>query len=355
MKVCVHCFNDLELKQFIISNSVEKGRCDSCSDGLVSELLDIKELLDFFAEIIKIYKIVDKGIPLVELIQHDWNLFSDKSDCQKVLRNIISTLKTEITDPLINVNYIDEITECTSYWEALKEEIKWKKRFLTNIVKLEDLGWHRFFKRTVILNSSKPLFRARLHYSGDQKLFNKTDMGCPEGIKASAGRANPQGIPYLYLSEKIETTLYEIRAAYLDEVSVGEFKIKDGYEIILVDFTESTSAFLNVDDIIEYTKSMLLKKFISADLSIPIRRYDSEIEYIPTQFICEFIRHYSGIPPDFKIHPDGILFNSSLHNGGKNIVLFEQTKVECISVAMHRVTKVEIKSKSINIKKKIHN
>ena len=47
MKVCVHCFNDIELKQFIVSNSNEKGKCDYCSNGIYSELLEVGELLDY--------------------------------------------------------------------------------------------------------------------------------------------------------------------------------------------------------------------------------------------------------------------------------------------------------------------
>ncbi len=125
-----------------------------------------------------------------------------------------------------------------------------------------------------------------------------------------------------------------MRATYLDEVSIGTFKVKEGKEIILVDFNEDASVFSKVDKIVEYTKSMLLKKSISKDLSKPIRRYDSELEYIPTQFICEYIRYIT----DKK----GIIFNSSLHNGGKNIVLFEQDKVERINVDLHCITNVDI-------------
>jgi hypothetical protein len=345
MKVCVHCFNDLELKRYIVSNSEEKGKCDYCSDGINSELLDVGELLDFFAEFIKIFKIDDNGVTLVELIQKDWNLFSSKSECHDILSDILLAINSSITNPEECVSYVDEIIECTSYWETLKEIIKWEKRFLPDTEKLiYELGWDSLFKNTVKLSQSEQLFRARLHYSGGQKEFKVSDMGCPDKNKATAGRANPQGIPYLYLSKNVETTLYEIRATFLDEVSVGTFKINDGSEIILVDFTETFKAFSNVDLIIEYTKSIFLRKLISADLSIPLRRYDSEIEYIPTQFICEFIRNFTGA--------DGILFNSSLHNGGKNVVLFSQDKVECVSVKMYRVTKVDIEAENIEVENK---
>ncbi len=343
MKVCVNCFNDLELKQFIVSNSDGKGKCDYCSGDIDSELLDLNELLDFYAEFFGIFKVDPKGIPFIQLIQNDWNHFSKKTKCHDILSDILLALHSSITTPQEAVSYIDDIIECTSYWEILKEEIKWKKRFLINTDKLEELGWHLYLKQTLELPKSELLYRARLHYSGDQKEFDIREMGCPDKDKTPAGRANPQGIPYLYLSKDIETTLYEVRSTFLDEVSVGTFQIKDKSKVILVDFAESASAFSKVDEIVEYTKQMLLKKYISIDLSKPIRRYDSELEYIPTQFICEFIRYIT------KIKPDGILFNSSLHDGGKNILLFEQDKVECVSVAMYRVTKVKIKAKKIKV------
>lgn len=342
MKVCIHCFNDEELKQFIITNSTEKGKCDYCADNIDTELLDIGELLDFFAEFIAIFKIDSQGIAFSKLIQNDWNLFAGELECNIILSDILLSVNSSIADPSITVSYIDDIIECTSYWETLKSEIKWKIRFLTNIDKLDELNWPILFKQTVILSGSEQLYRARLHYNGDQKEFDTNNMGCPDKSIASAGRANPQGIPFLYLSKEIETTLYEIRATFLDDVSVGIFKIKDDCDVVLVDFTEIASAFLNVDKIVEYAKSMLLKRHISADLSRPIRRYDSELEYIPTQFICEYIRYNNK-------NAAGIIFDSSLHFGGKNIVLFDQDKVECISVEKHRVTNVVIEAKSMSI------
>lgn len=44
---------------------------------------------------------------------------------------------------------------------------------------------------------------------------------------------------------------------------------------------------------------------------------------------------------------DGILFNSSRHTGEQNVVLFEQNKVECTSVAKHRITNIIIEARTI--------
>ena len=306
-----------------------------------TELLSIEELLDFFSEFISLFKLDEQGVPLIQLIQDDWELFSKETDDSAILSEFLSVLNSTLTSDQ-KVSYIDEIIHCISYWEELKDEIKWKKRFLTNTDILDELGWINYFdqKNTIEWPKQEFLYRARLHYSDNQKEFETKNMGSPDKEKVPAGRANPQGIPYLYLSKSIDTVLYEVRSTFLDEISIGTFQVKEESSVILVDFTEKPSAFSKVDEIVEYAKSMLLKRLISNDLSKPIRRYDSEIEYIPTQFICEYIHYISNA--------DGIIFNSSLHQGGKNIVLFKQDKVECKKVDLFRVSDVNIVGERIN-------
>ncbi len=147
MKVCIHCFNDEELKQFILSNSVESGICDYCRDETTTDLIEIDELLDFFAEFLAIFNEDTHGIPLVELIQQDWNLFSAKPESIIVLSDILKALNYPLANLDIDVNYIDEITECTSYWDTLKKSIKWNKRFLIDIDRLEELDGIDFLLR----------------------------------------------------------------------------------------------------------------------------------------------------------------------------------------------------------------
>ncbi|MFZ4798306.1 MAG: RES family NAD+ phosphorylase [Bacteroidia bacterium] len=339
MKVCSNCFSDSELQQNILANYDEIGVCFFCNENNVP-LLSIEEFLDFFTSFIGVFSKQETGIPLIELIQKDWSLFSIKDSNNLLLDKILERIESEIMNSNETVSYINEIDECVRYWDVLKESIKWEKRFLTNIGDLEEYGWDGLFTRQIMFSKEEKMFRARLHFSDQEEFFSEKNMGCPPKEKVMSGRANPEGIPFLYLSKSVETTVYEIRATFLDEITIGEFKVKDFENIYLVDFTEVDSAFKNVDEVVKYAKSMLLKKRISFDLSKPIRRYDSEFDYIPTQFICEYIRNITNA--------DGILFNSSLHLGGKNIVLFNENKVECVSVQKHRIKKVEILSETIS-------
>jgi len=339
MKVCPGCFNDLELKSYIDSNYSEVGVCDFCTSSSEFKTIDIEELLDFFAEFLEIFKPDLDGIPLIDIIESDWNLFSENTNTSHLLTNILTQLDNFLLTYDLRVNYSPEIQDSIKFWEILKNDIKWNNRFLPNLDSIEEFGWDRYFANYFEYPIDIFFYRARLHKDGNQELYDEKDMGRPPQKDATSGRANPQGIPYLYLSESVETTLYEIRATFLDEVSVGIFKIKEEESIKIVDFTENPSAFLSVEDITEKAKSTILKRLISIDLSKPLRRYDSELEYIPTQFICEFIRNTGA---------DGILFNSSLYEGGKNIVLFNEDKVECIKVEKHRISKIEIKSEPIS-------
>ena len=345
MKVCTCCFSDIELISFISSNSTEKGKCDYCIDGINSDIIEIGELLDFFQAFLNLFKVQDDGQPLIDIIQNDWNLFADKTVANDILSDILLAIKTPlIEDTNQNVVYSDLITESVNYWDKLKDELKWKRRFTTDFRELEDYRWDSFFSENtsgIIINeNTRDLFRARIHLNGQNNPYPSIEMGTPPKEKVLAGRANPQGIPFLYLSESKETTLYEVRASYLDEVSIGTFNILE--PIKLIDFTtaiqnsifEASQQFSNLE---EFVSGILLKKKISADLSRPQRRYDSELEYIPTQFICEFIKHLTGA--------DGIKFSSSLDSEkGNNIVLFATDKVECVSVERVRINKIKIDS-----------
>jgi hypothetical protein len=339
MNVCSSCFNDTELKRYVEANSTTKGICNYCKTGIETEVIELNELLDFFAEFLEIFKEDASGKPLQDLISEDWNLFSNHNASLEILASVFPILKSHLSSPITSVVYADEISDCVSYWGKLKDELKWKRRFLTNLKEIEELGWDGFFNKQNILPDDALLYRARIHKNENEPTFPIDKMGCPDKTYATGGRANPQGIPYLYLSQTIDTTFYETRATYLDEISIATFKIKTSEKIVLVDFTEKASAFLYVGNIFEYTKSMLLKKYISTDLSKPLRRYDTELDYIPTQFICEFIRDITDA--------DGIMFNSSLHVGGLNTVLFEENKVECVLVEKYKVTDVKIEHQLI--------
>ncbi len=336
--VCKNCFADKELIGFILSQA-NIGDCDCCGYK-ETEIISTVELVDFFKELFDNFQLSSQGQSLISLIQGNWNLFSNIENGHKILNYTLKESDSTILNSEELVSFSDDILDNINHWFNLKEQLKWERRYFTNIDYLIELGWDSFFDSKVIISNDNVFYRARLHNNPNEPVFTNEQILSPPKEFSTAGRANPLGIPYLYLSDNVDTILYEIRASYLDEVSVGTFSKKKEIleEITISDFTE-TSTLYHPNEVNKKIKSTLLKQTISRDLSKPMRRYDSEIDYIPTQFICEFIKVFTNV--------QGIKFRSSLHNVGNNIVIFNQNIMNCNSVKKVKISSVNIKSLNI--------
>ncbi len=337
MNICANCFNDEEIKRFIEGFQIDvqiDGTCDCC--GKQSKVVDLDELKDFFNGVLSLYIKDNSGIDLISLIQEKWNIFSSKECARKILSLIINPEKCgfSLND---NVAYCEEIQQNIKKWDDLKTEIKESKRYFYDeeSLDLEPLN-------VIDINEGEHLYRARIIPKG-KDILSKEEMGCPPKDKATAGRANPLGIPYLYLCSDEETTLYEVRSLYLDRISVGKFKVSR--DIRIVDFNYKINIYKSVCDnsrcdLINDIKRNFLSEKISEDLSKPLHRYDSEIEYIPTQMICEYCKIRGA---------HGVRFNSSLRKEGSNIVLFNSSDAECIGVKTYEINEVKIRKDEINV------
>lgn len=332
MNICANCFNDEEIKQFIITSSTARTECDCC--GQECETIDLNEISDFFIEFLGLFVKDSNGIELVQLIQNDWDIFYSDVCARKILSAIIDHehFDFSVDDKVI---YTSEVQECFSVWEKLKSEVQEEKRYFSD---LGSFNWEVYIKSNAQIRKGTVLYRARITPDGRKKL-KTNEMGCPPKERATAGRANPVGIPYLYLCNKIETTFYEVRAVYLDRLSIGKFTVRR--DLNIVDFSNKISLFFTYTDsesnfsIIDIVKRKILFDKISADLSKPLRRFDTEIEYVPTQLICEYCKQNGA---------DGIRFNSSLHQGGTNVVLFNSLDATCTSVLHREIKSVIIES-----------
>jgi hypothetical protein len=125
-------------------------------------------------------------------------------------------------------------------------------------------------------------------------------------------------------------------AAYEEDI-IQEDNLK------IVDFTEKVNLFrVFYDDGEDVFKQKVKRRVLfdafSSDLSKPLRNFDSELEYIPTQYICEYFKDRGA---------DGIMFKSSVREAGKNLVLFYPELAECIDVHPYEVNEITISRKAI--------
>lgn len=234
MKICANCFNDIEIKEFVEAMPHKKGICDCC--GVSGQVIDISETEDFFCELLGLFEKNDQGSPVSSIIEKDWNIFSSTDSSNRILGDILSrtAFPYAIND---KVAYIQEVKDCLKVWDELKKEVQTEKRYFSNVGAFD---WSAYIKSNVKINKGTVYYRSRVTPAGLKNLKPK-DMGCPPASKATAGRANPIGIPYLYLCDNIDTTFYEVRAVYLDRISVGRFIIQR--DLNLVNFSAETNLF----------------------------------------------------------------------------------------------------------------
>ena len=330
MKICKDCFLDEELRSEIYANADIDGICEVC--GTEGKVMDFSEFHGFFATLLSLFsKTESNDKTVVDIIQDEWSLFKNKEVAKVLLTDVIATNDFGYSIDDI-VNYSDEIQGRIAVWDRLKTSVKENSRFFTN---MDEFAQYDYLTAGKSLHVGQKLYRSRITPIGQKKI--KCDkMGCPPKELATAGRANPIGIPYLYLSDSAKTTYFEVRAVYLDHLSVGTFRIQR--ELELVDFIYDVNLFIAYNDGSASLKEIVIKKkiidAISEDLSKPLRRYDSELEYVPTQLICEYCKRIVGA--------DGISFESSLHKGGRNYVLFNDSAAKCTRVDVHEITQIDI-------------
>ena len=131
--------------------------------------------------------------------------------------------------------------------------------------------------------------------------------------------------------------MYEARATFLDYVSIGKYKLKKDIKVISLLTSSQVSPWGNIS-LDEYVKNKSFLNKLEHDLAKPLRRQDNELDYLPTQYLCEYIK---------SLGYDGVEYSSSLDEDGINLVIFNDEKLECNSVEVYEISKIKIQSNPV--------
>ncbi len=345
MNCCSECFSSAYLKD-IINTNANAGNCDFCSSESVN-IYNPGELNLIFQNILDLYTVSEDGQPIEIQIKEDFSnkIFSQKVEglrrdlLQEIVKDDYSSYEDIFSNNVVNktknLENIELIKPIELTWEKLADEIKYTNRFhLQNVLDLEQLAKLLSFHKKDIIKGKK-YYRARI---SDLEGFTTESMGNPPRDKTKPGRANPVGISYLYLSDHEITTLYETRASLYDYVTIGEFRLKEN--ITVIDLRGNIDPiYLAENEILE--EFLIYRPFTSKleeQLSKPKRRSDHELDYLPTQYLSEFIK---------SIGFAGVKFQSSLYEDGFNLAIFAPDKFECISVKVCEIKKIDILHETI--------
>ncbi len=342
MSCCSECFKSPYLKDKIIRNN-SKGNCNFCGGKSVF-IIDPRELSYSFQSIFDLYQINEDGGNAVNQILADFpNLIFAEIEFE-IIDSLLRTILVEdletygqyleksiILECNQNQDFKSEIDSLHLTWENFVSEIKSINRFhIKNVFDFEKLE-HLLKINSVKLPKGKIYYRGRI---SDKNGYLDHQMWNPPNHLAKSGRANPVGISYLYIANDLTTTLFETRASLYDYVTIGEFRLKE--DLLIVDLKEigrQDPFDLAQNELLEdYLTYLPFLKRLSSELSRPIRRQDSELDYLPTQYLCEFIKSFES---------DGVAYGSSLNISGKNLAIFSPEKFECINVNVYEITNID--------------
>ncbi len=150
-------------------------------------------------------------------------------------------------------------------------------------------------KRQKVIRAESILWRAQLghdiqpyiyegeHIADEPAPFPSKRMK-PLSGEAVEGRANPKGIPYLYLSKKRESALSEVRPWLGSLISVGQFKIIRQLRIVYFFSTEQRHV-VYIEEPGPKERENAVWNDIDKAFSRPVNPSDKIAEYIPTQII----------------------------------------------------------------------
>lgn len=364
MIFCEHCFRDTEVASIIRSVSTGiVGTCPTCQrkNVYLYDAATQNELTPYFEELLNIYSpasVLPETYPkaerrsLIDELSERWGIFSDipRSKIYDILTAICQDLYSnspELFDGMIGIpelydsDYLKEHALLKNNdWDAFVNEIKTKNRYHSKLINFDI--WERycsFIRKTY--KTGAIFFRARI---SERSGFPPEEMSAPPAGKSSEGRANARGITCLYIANDVDTTLHEVRAGMFDYVSVGAFRLKKDITVVDLKAINGISPFV---DGLEYLDHAINKQYLerlNAEMSKSLRRSDSTLDYVPTQYIVDFIK---SIEHNDEQEYDGIEYNSTTNPGGYNLAIFDPDLFECVSVDVYDIEKLQYTSKKL--------
>ncbi len=335
MYCCPNCFSDNFLQNHIRALSNKKGECSFCKTDNVA-LIEPEKLFDRFELLLDLYEKDQDGVALNKLIQTDWNAFliTANQTQQKLLKAI--SCNSDLFKFKYKPVYSKE-KKNVEQWEIFREELKHKNRFFPN--NAPDINLIEPFRQYINITldkGSQKFYRARINTS--DKPFNISKMGKPPKNLVLNGRANPIGIPYLYLSSSIDTAISEVRGHKGEVVTVAEFQMKSKLELADLRDPKSTISPFELNDELELIyKNMPFLTSLGNELSKPIIPREANLEYLSSQYLCELFKNKG-------FH--GIIYKSSISDGN-NYVVFNDKKFKAVSTCQYQIVDVTTESEEL--------
>lgn len=342
MICCIECFQDVEIRA-AIEMIGHKGNCPICKKKNVwiydsdqdADKTNIEEMLDSVLRIYVPESLLPISFPeeekllIGERLLKDWRIFASNITGVKQIVDamVFESLDLEpriVMEPvgipqLFDEMYLNDNSIMGKYtWEIFKKCLRNENRFHNQYINLEVL--ERVLRETTItIPKSTKFYRARV---SDKNGYKRKEMWQPPDDVASPGRANSKGQSCLYLCSNKKTTVKEVRARAFDYITIATFILKRNVKVLDLSLIVHNSPFYYSGmDMVAYLVNESNLRQIQNDMAKPMSRLDSELDYLPTQYISDYAK-FLGY--------DGVKYFSTFDKTSYNVALFDATACDCI-------------------------
>jgi DNA-directed RNA polymerase subunit RPC12/RpoP len=367
--ICHSCVSDKYVKNEIIENGVSSGRCSYC--GSRKKTIDIVLLAEDMHKVFSNYYRSRTDGDLYPGYNTGDSAEFVISEClgvdDDVATDIHYALQESYNDLFDDEVYGDEVeykrelpsSEMFDFkWREIKKSLQGEARFFNQKVKdfFDEIFLNIETFRTVDnksaisrLTPERSIYRARvfedLNQVADALKHPERQFGPPPQLLATSGRMNAQGISVFYGAYSPHISISEVRPAVGNYVVVAEFNVMRPLRILdisLLDNIRLDKGSFFDPQYVDLLGKISFLKTLSQKLRIPVSGKRTEVEYLITQAVAEYL----SVLKEPAI--DGITFkstqasiNDKKNKIGKidlsNIVLFSKSsKVEDADSAQDR-------------------
>lgn len=185
-------------------------------------------------------------------------------------------------------------------------------------------------------HSYNPIYSGDIIVDEEPTAFAANRMR-PLTDSASDGRANPKGIPCLYVATTKDTAMSEVRPWLGSIISTAQFKVTRNLKIVDFSVEHGNEHQFFLAEPTEEKKIKSVWSHIDNAFSKPTLVFDLKSDYAPTQIIAEIIKSKGY---------DGIAYKSSLADG-HNIALFDLYSAKLINCSAYETTRIKFDFKQI--------
>jgi len=354
MPQCCHkCFHDEFLSRKILDDGTTQ-KCSLCGDNRIC--LDIEALRILFHPLVSLYTSVEQFLPipilkdhagqhstLAERIYADWDIFDEVSEAERFL-GLCQDASDQRDDPdytfdperaveVEDLFYFGEYERThilSTMWSELRQELREHNRYFAGRAIVRDIEDALRTELIKITLREEILYRVRTTTTDVALSMDK--MGAPPATHSTAGRANPAGIPYLYLASDQETAICEVRPHNNEKLTVGSFRLATSVTCIDLRNPRIGSPFQHGCKLRDFVSVVGFLRNLGNELSLPIGNQKRDLDYLPTQYLCELIKN---------LDYDGVLYKSGLSDG-YSIALFNPNAAYCFESKLVCVQSVKI-------------